>query len=351
MERDLLEFFEAAKKSADAAAAEEASSNGPHVDRCRDALKQLKEFPVSYDVLVATQVAKKLRPLTKHPIEEIQTSVSSVLEVWKKIIIDETMRKKNSTTTTTGESTQPKKTVESTQLKKTVVKEVNVKSPSDSSNSRKPAAIISPKAERPNVKAEEKREVSMKKPLHSNAPPKLTSMIKCNDPMRDKMRELILEALVKVSSEVEADRKNQVDQIDPIRVSVMVESAMFEKLGKSNGSQKVKYRSIMFNLKDPKNPDLRRKVLLGEVKPDRLIDMSPEEMASDERQRETKQIKDKALFDCERGLAQAASTDQFKCGRCGQRKTTYYQMQTRSADEPMTTYVTCVNCNNHWKFC
>jgi transcription elongation factor S-II len=33
-----------------------------------------------------------------------------------------------------------------------------------------------------------------------------------------------------------------------------------------------------------------------------------------------------------------AATDIFKCGRCKQRKCTYYQMQTRSADEPMTTF-------------
>ena len=46
-----------------------------------------------------------------------------------------------------------------------------------------------------------------------------------------------------------------------------------------------------------------------------------------------------------------ASTDQFKCGKCKQRKCTYFQLQTRSADEPMTTFVTCVNCNNRWKFC
>ena len=39
----------------------------------------------------------------------------------------------------------------------------------------------------------------------------------------------------------------------------------------------------------------------------------------------------------------------FKCGKCKSRKTTYYQMQTRSADEPMTTFVTCTNCNNRWK--
>ena len=40
----------------------------------------------------------------------------------------------------------------------------------------------------------------------------------------------------------------------------------------------------------------------------------------------------------------------FKCGRCKTYKTTYYQMQTRSADEPMTTFVSCNNCGNRWKF-
>jgi len=40
---------------------------------------------------------------------------------------------------------------------------------------------------------------------------------------------------------------------------------------------------------------------------------------------------------------------QFKCGKCKSVKTTYYQMQTRSADEPMTTYVTCMSCGSKWK--
>lgn len=41
----------------------------------------------------------------------------------------------------------------------------------------------------------------------------------------------------------------------------------------------------------------------------------------------------------------------FKCSKCKTRKTTYYQKQTRSADEPMTTFVNCLNCGNNWKFC
>lgn len=39
----------------------------------------------------------------------------------------------------------------------------------------------------------------------------------------------------------------------------------------------------------------------------------------------------------------------FKCRKCKSKKTTYYQMQTRSADEPMTTYVTCQGCGLKWK--
>jgi transcription elongation factor S-II len=41
----------------------------------------------------------------------------------------------------------------------------------------------------------------------------------------------------------------------------------------------------------------------------------------------------------------------FKCRRCQSYKTTYYQLQTRSADESLTTYVNCTNCGNRWKFC
>ena len=44
-----------------------------------------------------------------------------------------------------------------------------------------------------------------------------------------------------------------------------------------------------------------------------------------------------------------AATDEFKCFKCKKSKCTYYQLQTRSADEPMTTFVTCINCGNRWK--
>ena len=43
------------------------------------------------------------------------------------------------------------------------------------------------------------------------------------------------------------------------------------------------------------------------------------------------------------------ATDQFLCTRCYKRECTYYEMQTRSADEPMTIFINCLNCGKNWR--
>ena len=58
-----------------------------------------------------------------------------------------------------------------------------------------------------------------------------------------------------------------------------------------------------------------------------------------------KTIKDNNKFE----IRVEASTDTFTCGKCRKKQCTYYQVQTRSADEPMTTYVQCIPCGNKWK--
>lgn len=202
-----------------------------------------------------------------------------------------------------------------------------------------------------NMKVKEKASfevrVSASDPI---GPPKLTSLVYCKDSSRDKIREIIAEALCKVSSEVDDDLREKADICDPFRVAVLVETAMLEKWGKSNGAQKFKYRSIIFNIKDPNNPDFRRKILLGDIEPYAVPDLTAEEMASDVRQIQNEKFKEKALFNSELGGPPKASTNEFTCSRCKKKETTYYQLQTRSADEPMTTFVTCVNCNKRWKF-
>ena len=43
-------------------------------------------------------------------------------------------------------------------------------------------------------------------------------------------------------------------------------------------------------------------------------------------------------------------TTQYRCKKCKQHKCAVNQAQLRSADESMTTLVTCLNCGNKWMF-
>jgi DNA-directed RNA polymerase subunit M/transcription elongation factor TFIIS len=45
----------------------------------------------------------------------------------------------------------------------------------------------------------------------------------------------------------------------------------------------------------------------------------------------------------------AAMTNSFRCGKCKKRECVYQEVQLRSADEPMTLFITCLNCGNRWK--
>jgi DNA-directed RNA polymerase subunit M/transcription elongation factor TFIIS len=42
------------------------------------------------------------------------------------------------------------------------------------------------------------------------------------------------------------------------------------------------------------------------------------------------------------------ATDKYFCMGCKMRKCTYYELQTRSADEPMTIFIHCLNCGKRW---
>ncbi|KAI6699011.1 hypothetical protein NL676_019130 [Syzygium grande] len=343
MEAELVGVFQLASKAADAAALNGKGGGDDMEGQCIDALQRLKSFPVTTQVLVSTQVGKGLRRLTKHPRKKIQAFASNLIQSWKQIVIEESKGCKRNGSVHHNECAKArdnkvKKSSSSMSEAKIRKTEANG-TPRSDKMSRSEVGVIE---ERPN-----RHENTLSpNPAQSSS----VSATKCNDPMRDRVRGLLFEALSRVSAEASEDIIDKVNACDPPSIAISVESTMFRNWGRMNGTHKMKYRSLMFNIKDPKNPDFRRKVLLGHVKPERILKMTTEEMASDERQLQNQQIKEKALSKCELGAAPKATTDQFKCDRCGERKCTYYQMQTRSADEPMTTYVTCVNCNNYWKF-
>ena len=84
----------------------------------------------------------------------------------------------------------------------------------------------------------------------------------------------------------------------------------------------------------------------GEFKAHQIADMEPLQVFPENWKSiyDEKEKRDKVLYEVNKGLA----TDIFTCGRCKKKETTYYQLQTRSADEPMTTFVTCYNCGKRW---
>lgn len=113
---------------------------------------------------------------------------------------------------------------------------------------------------------------------------------------------------------------------------------------------KRKYMSILHNLNDSTN-NLKERILNGEVKTKTIAFLAPYEIHPSGPYAIA--IEDHKIADLKKELAGDKSKEckgMFKCGRCKSDKTSYYQLQTRSADEPMTTFVTCFNCNKKWKF-
>lgn len=109
------------------------------------------------------------------------------------------------------------------------------------------------------------------------------------------------------------------------------------------------FRRLVRNIQDTtsKTKTLLEKLKCGDLTFEMLgtmssMDLKPE-LYTDLRDRML--LREKQQLEGNKALA----TDQYKCGRCYKRECTFYELQTRSADEPMTKFITCLNCGNHWR--
>ncbi|XP_036074983.1 PHD finger protein 3 isoform X3 [Rousettus aegyptiacus] len=136
------------------------------------------------------------------------------------------------------------------------------------------------KASKPSS-AHEKQEIKKKKIEKgvSNVHPPATSACK---PSADQIRQSVRHSLKDILMKRLTDSNLKVPEEKAAKVATKIEKELFSFFRDTDAKYKNKYRSLMFNLKDPKNNILFKKVLKGEVTPDHLIRMSPEELASKE---------------------------------------------------------------------
>ncbi|KAF9530127.1 transcription factor S-II, central domain-containing protein [Crepidotus variabilis] len=161
------------------------------------------------------------------------------------------------------------------------------------------------------------------------------------DTTRDRCLELIYDGLA-------CDATAPIDHV--LNKARGVEAAVFKDKGGTTAEYKSKIRSLFVNLKDKANPSLRASIVDGSISADKLATMTNDDMKSEERKAADKKIEEENFFKSLSAAEKQAETDAFQCSRCKQRKCRYRQQQTRSADEPMTTFVTCTVCGNKWKF-
>ncbi|KAF2155822.1 transcription elongation factor S-II family protein [Myriangium duriaei CBS 260.36] len=138
---------------------------------------------------------------------------------------------------------------------------------------------------------------------------------------------------------------------DIFKVARNVELAAYDKYQPETSSEyKTRLRSLFQNLKNKSNPGLRADVFSGAIEPARFVVMTHEELKSDKMKAVDQKLEKENLHKAMVAQEEKSISTSLTCGKCGQKKVSYSQAQTRSADEPMTTFCECTVCGNRWKF-
>jgi transcription elongation factor S-II len=111
-----------------------------------------------------------------------------------------------------------------------------------------------------------------------------------------------------------------------------------------------KSRSIYSNLDKNsyiKNSTLMSNLIKNNIDVKQIAFMEPHQLFPEKWDTllKKKQMEDECIYEARMDMG----TDLFHCGRCHKKNCSFYQLQTRSADEPMTTFITCLNCGKKWK--
>ena len=105
-----------------------------------------------------------------------------------------------------------------------------------------------------------------------------------------------------------------------------------------------KLGDMLYNLEQKNSPLLLVEIVNNNIDILKLPYMSPEEL---NKHMWKPIIKKRDYINNKKNNRE--TTDAYKCPKCKQRKTVPIEMQTRSADEPMTIIITCQVCMHRWR--
>ncbi|ALC39718.1 CG8117 [Drosophila busckii] len=292
------------------------ASDGTGQEQALDLLKALQTLNINLEILTKTRIGMTVNELRKSSKDdEVIALAKTLIKNWKRFLA-------SPAPTTTPKENAPGKESSSSASKATTASKSKEKSSSSGSNSS----------------SKDKRDD--KKSTQSSFPASSGGM---TDAVRLKCREMLTNA-IKIGEVPEGCN-------EPEEMAAELEDAIYAEFKNTDMKYKNRIRSRVANLKDPKNPGLRGNFMCGAVTAKQLAKMTPEEMASDEMKKLREKFVKEAINDAQLATVQGTKTDLLKCGKCKKRNCTYNQLQTRSADEPMTTFVMCNECGNRWKFC
>jgi DNA-directed RNA polymerase subunit M/transcription elongation factor TFIIS len=180
----------------------------------------------------------------------------------------------------------------------------------------------------------EAKQVQLVKPLIIN-----TKDVFVNCPIREKSIEVFTETVGDVSSELETNILKFVIEISKqIGIDIDWNNKVFWN---SYVSKCVSVNNLL-----TKNETWKQKFLNKEINCHAFVNLHPQEICP-EKWSMDKLIEMEKKFYSKRITASII----LYCKMCKKKsQCDYYQMQTRSADEPMTTFVTCSECSSRWKF-
>lgn len=275
-------------------------------------LKCLQDLPVNLEILTKTRIGMTVNNLRKKSQDEEVINFSRMLiKKWKKFLSKDSKDLPGSPGSS-SKNDQKSESKDDSAIKKE-------KSSSADKNSKL-------------------KEVKSEKKVSSFPPPATTDAIR-------------LKCIELLASAIKGDGSNLDGCASPEELAEELEEAIFGIFKNTDSKYRNRVRSRVANLKDAKNPTLRTNFIVGALAPAKLAAMTAEEMASDEIKQLREQFTKEAINDAQLAHVQGTKTDLLKCGKCKKRNCTYNQVQTRSADEPMTTFVLCNECGNRWKFC